>query len=164
MATLLDLELQGLLFKLDPVLEPNEQEWRRISTSENLTTWIKSILPTLVSEWKIEVSPTDQLDALVEIFCSGETITYSTHFKPLAHLGDGVWELKTSDVRVFGFFHVKDWFVGVVADDANKIKRHGLYPGYANEVVRYRNTLNLDNPKYVSGDDPNDVVSNYDFP
>jgi hypothetical protein len=76
---------------------------------------------------------------------------------------DGIWELKTEDIRIFGFFHKKDCFIGVVADDATRIKTYDLYHGYANvNCRRFREAIDLDNPKCVLGDDPNAVVSNFD--
>jgi hypothetical protein len=164
MATALHLDAVGDLFKLDPALEPNEQEFRVIYASPRLRRWIEQDLPTLVSDWKVEVSPVEQLSALVELFCSGETLTYGWNFRPLRHIRNGVWELKTPDLRLFGWFNKKDHFIGHAADTASKIKAHDLYAGYIGEVVRFRDGLPLDEPKFIPGDNPNDVVSNYALP
>src|SRR5262249_17769795 len=102
--------------------------------------------------------------SLFVVFCSGETLTFSTQFKPLTHLKDGIWELKTPDLRIFGWFHVKDCFIAGNIDTAFNVKNHNLYAGYAGDVARERDQLDLDNPKFVPGDDPNVVVSNYGFP
>ena len=76
---------------------------------------------------------------------------------------DGVWELKTDDIRVFGWFPRKDCFVGAVADDATRIKTLKLYYGYANVTTkRFLAALDLDHPKCVLGDNPHAVVSNFD--
>jgi hypothetical protein len=46
---------------------------------------------------------------------------------------------------------------------ATRIKKHDLYRGYANVTTRrFRDELDLDNPKYIPGDDPHAVVSNFD--
>lgn len=162
MATVIDLDRQGALFKLD-ALEDGEAEHREIYTSPALHAWIVNVLPTLKSSWNVELSPLEQFVALAEIFCAGERLTYDTQFKPLTHIADGVWELKTDDIRVFGWFKEKDCFVGAVADDAFKIKKHDLYRGYANVTTkRFRDGLDLDDPKFVAGDDPHAVVSNFD--
>jgi hypothetical protein len=78
--------------------------------------------------------------------------------------GDGVWELKTADLRVFGWFHAKDCFLGHCADTAERVKEHRLYTGYVGEVVRFRDSLPLDEPKYIPGEDPDAVVSNSSYP
>lgn len=106
-----------------------------------------------------------QFVALAELFCAGERLSYGYQFKPLTHITDGVWKLKTADIRIFGWFSRKDCFIGAVADDATKIKDHNLYHGYANvPTKRFRDALDLNPPKFVSGDDPHAVVSNFNYP
>jgi len=165
MATALDLAANGLLSKLDAQLEPPQQELRMVHAGPKLVGWIRDTLPGLESTWKIEQSPIEQLDDLMQVFCSGEPLTYDWHFKSLTHVADGVWELKTADLRIFGWFHKKDCFIGVIADTADRIKQHHLYEGYSRvEVIGFRNGLDLDAPKFVPGANPHDVVSNYAYP
>jgi hypothetical protein len=162
MATLLDLRNAGAFSKLD-ALERGVQEFREFYASPELRRWINGTLPGLQSSWNIELSPLEQFVALAEIFCGGERIAYGTQFKPLNFIMDGIWELKTPDLRIFGWFPRKDCFVGVVADDATRIKTYKLYHGYANVTVRqFIEALDLDNPKCILGDNPHDVVSNSD--
>lgn len=164
MATLLELVGRGELLKLDPQLEPNEQEWRSIYVLPDAGRRIRTDILTWTSQWEITVSPVQQLDSLAEIFCAGETLTFERIFKPLVHLGDGVWELKTPDLRLFGWFPAKDCFVGAFLDNAFNVKTYNLYRGYVEETVRLRNQLDLNEPKFVPGSDPDAVVTNYDFP
>jgi hypothetical protein len=164
MATVLDLVRRGDLHELD-VLEPTERAHRRIFTSPALKLWLLNDLPNLKSSWSIELSPLEQFFALADTFCSGERLNYETQFKQLTHIADGIWELKTDDIRIFGWFCQKDYFVGVVADDAFHIKKYRLYHAYANVTTkRFIEALDLDSPKFVPGDDPHDVVSNFDYP
>jgi hypothetical protein len=164
MATLLDLASPGgPLAKLDPGLEPRDQEWRVIYAAGRFRDWVQNDLPKLTSQWEIETTPLEQFVALAEIFASGETLTYGERFKPLHPREEGIWELKTPDLRIFGWFPQKDHFVAVVADTAERVKTHGLYHGYLGEVKRFRTALNLDDPKYMTGDDPHAVISNYDL-
>ena len=51
---------------------------------------------------------------------------------------NGVWELKTPDVRFFGWFACKDCFVAAEAASAEQVKAHSLYHGYSNQVVYQR--------------------------
>jgi hypothetical protein len=165
MATILELEATGSLFRLDPDLEPPIQELRCIYVSPRLKTWIENDLLTLESTWKIELTPQEQLQAFVEeAFCPGAPLTYDWHFKPLTHIRDGIWELKTADLRMFGWFYVKDCFIGSAANLTNTIKRLNLYKPYVEEAVRFRDALDLNNPKFVSGDNPHAVVSDFGYP
>lgn len=163
MATLLNLSGEhGPLVKLD-ALGPTEQELRCIYLSLKLKSWIENDLPGLQSTWTTELSCLEQVDALTYEFASGEALDVGSQFKVLRPVAECVWALKTGDVRIFGWFPSKDHFVGVVADDAYKIKLHDLYHGYVGEVVRFRDALNLDEPKFVVGDNPDAVVSNCNF-
>ncbi|KRR21398.1 hypothetical protein CQ14_07045 [Bradyrhizobium lablabi] len=163
MATVIDLVGRGDLFKLDPQLDHPQQEMRRIYAGPKLRTWIENDLPGLVSDRNVESLPIQQFDEFVALFCSGDTLTYDQHFKPLNHVEDGIWELKTTDLRIFGWFPQKDCFVGVIGDTKRRIIDYGLYGPYAKvEVTPFRNQLDLDPPKFVPGKNPHDVVSDYD--
>lgn len=164
MATLLDLRSRGELKKVDPDLGPREQEWRHIFALPRVEAWIADRLPGLESAWQIEERPIEQLDSLVYQFCSDEPLAYGHRFKPLTHLGDGVWELKTADLRLFGWFFRKDCYVCSDIDLKRHVVDHGLVPGYVRQAVRFRECLELDEPKFIAGDDPNDVVSNCYYP
>ncbi len=165
MATVLGLvtaQPAGLI-KLDPMLEAQEQEWRTIYILPRLAPSVAD-LPTWQSHWKVEQSPGQQMDSLLEVFCSGETLAFGPQIKPLVHLSDGVWELKTPDLRLFGWFPHKDCFICGALDTAFNVKSYNLYRGYAGEVARYRTQLDLNDPKFIPGDDPNDVVTNWNYP
>ncbi len=164
MATLLELDRQGKLFRLDPALDDPQQEFRTLYASPRLHKWLREVLPTLGSTWNIELSPLEQLDAFMEVYASGDTMTYQRSFYPISHVSNCVWELKTADLRIFGWFAIRDCFIGVAADTTERVKLHNLYHGYAGDAVRFLENLELDEPKFVAGDDPNAVVSNFDYP
>lgn len=132
--------------------------------SPRLAQWMQNELSTLESTWQVELTPAQQVFALAELFCSGEPLTFNRQFKPLNPICDGVWELKTADVRIFGWFHMQDCFVGWRGELTDKIKRHDLYRGFLNETVHFRSLLELDEPKFLSGEDPNVVVSDFSYP
>ena len=163
MATVLDLESSGQLFRIDPALGPKEQEWRSIYVLPRLRKWLEETLPGLESTWNIEQTPAEQLDAFIEEFCAGRPLTFGWQFKPIRHIRDGIWQLKTADLRVFGWFQSKDTFIGSSANLADVIKRSGLYAGYRDEAVRSRDKLDLNEPKFVPGDDPHVVISDCSF-
>jgi hypothetical protein len=107
MATIVELSGRGELSKLDPALDDDQQEFRVLYASPRLQTWLDIVLPTLGSTWKLEESPLQQFDAFLEVYASGETLYYGWTFKPIRYMDQGVWELKTADIRVFGWFHVR---------------------------------------------------------
>ena len=146
------------------VASRNWQSGRVIFVLPDLRQWLEDVLPTLGSTWNIEQSPIEQLDALIATFGSGDTLTFGQQFKPLTRLGDGIWQLKTADLRMFGWFHEKDCFVGTDANLKDDIMRLRMYRPYCEQAVRRRDALDLDEPKFIQGDDPNAVVSAYDLP
>lgn len=164
MATLLDLELHDALIRLDPALSLRCQELRVIYVFPRLAVWMAEKLPLLESTWNIEDCPIEQLDALIAQFCSGEALAYGQRFKPLNHLGDGIWELKTADLRMFGWFNKQDCFVATNCDLKRTIVESHLYRPYCEQAVRFRDQLELDEPKFITGDDPNVVVSDCYYP
>ena len=116
------------------------------------------------STWKIEETPAQQLDALTVHFVSGDPLTFGWQFKPLVHHGDGIWYLKTADIRLFGWFPFRDCFIAGAIGLTDLVKRSALYRGFAGEVARLRDKLPLDEPKFVGGADPHAVVSNLSYP
>lgn len=169
MATIPSLLLSGAIFKLEAELDEDEQELRIIYTSPSLKVWIENELPNLQSFFGTETDPLEEFVALHGVYASGLPLIFERDFKafqrrPLTPMGDGVWYLKTRDLRIFGWFIAKDCFVGVVADTFERVKKYNLYQGYRGEVTRFRNELQLDEPKFVPGENPDDVISNYDLP
>ena len=164
MATLARLEQDGDLLKWEEALPPRQQEERLLYIFPRLQDWLQNTLPACVSCWNLEETPNQQVYALVTVFVAGETLLFGHQFSPLRPIGKGAWELKTADVRIFGWFPVKDCFVAVSADEAWRVKDSKLYPAFRDEVVRFRDGLPLDEPKFVEGDDPNAVVSAFDYP
>lgn len=165
MATLIELSKAKAIHKIDPVLDPGQQELRAFYASPKLLRWLADVLPTLVSDRQLEDTPAQQFDALLEIFCAGESLAVGWQFHALQPSESDTWELKTPDIRIFGWFPRKDIFIGEDANTKRFILDHpGIVAGYRGAVVRFRDALALDPPKSVQGDNPEHVVSNYHYP
>lgn len=165
MATLIQLCQQNQLLQLDPQLSSAALEERFVFLLPRVRQWFEDELPSLQPTWNRELSPLEQIDALMEIFCSGQPLAIGQTFKHLFFRdAAGIWELKTADVRIFGWFPWKDHFIASAAGLADHIKTHNLYHGYSVQAQRDRDLLNLDKPKFIFGDNPNDVVSNWHKP
>jgi len=160
MATIAQLEARGVLQRYDPDLGGRELEHRVLLASERFARWVQTALPGLISDWDKELSPEEEFDAFMATYCSGAALVYPKDLHPLRPVGDGVWELRMLDLRVFGWFVLKDWFVAVSGHMARHVKDHDLYRGLVAETVRFREALDLDEPNVVMGEDPDAVVSN----
>jgi hypothetical protein len=163
MATLIELERREELIRLDPQPGPRVMEIRRVYLLPRAVELLSRV-PEMEPKWDTEDASIEQLDALIELFCSGEPLAIGRQFKRLHHRHDGIWELKTADLRLFGWFPQIDCFLMTACDQAERVKKVPLYDGYCNEAARCRDLLDLDPPKFIPGDDPNVVVSNCYFP
>jgi hypothetical protein len=74
---------------------------------------------------------------------------YDVDYKKLDPLRQHVWELKTPDVRVLGWFAKKRYFVAVCGELKDKIPKAKMYAPYVQSVVNFRENLDLDIPKAV---------------
>ena len=169
MATILKLVERGELVKLDVELGPSEMEQRCIYFHHRCAGGLYDRLSKMVSQWKVESSPIEQFDELTYHFVTGDSIDFPRQFRDLIHRRDGIWELKTPDLRLFGWFATMDCFICTDVADANEVKHgpkgavnfHGsLYAGYCEQAGYWRDQLDLDEPKFLTGRDPQDVVTN----
>jgi hypothetical protein len=164
MATLLELESQGFLVRLVPSLGLRELEQRQIYVTPTAEKWLIGKLPILTARWTSEYTPYEQVGALFVEFCGGSKLQHGEQFHVMKPSGHGVWELKTADVRLFGWFCVKDVFIIVSCEEAVRLKstkpgQPSRYQQSLEHVRKYRDNLRLDEPKAIYGEDPNGVVS-----
>ena len=159
MATLTKLVADGALTEIEVETE-GESPWRYLYGIDKFTDWLANDLPKLTSQLiGVEDTPEEQVDDLFAQFVSGAELVPNERYRLLTPKPKGVWELKTPDIRIFGWFPKKDHFIAVFGNDASFIKDRNLYNGYLTQVVRQRDLLNLDEAKFVPGENPNDVLS-----
>src|ERR1043166_7054083 len=107
MATLLHLHKSGAIARFEPETDVEERFVYALPRFEN---WVSETLPRLASNWDLENSPLEQFDDLMANFCRGDPLVFGDDFKCLYEHADGIWELKTPDLRVFGWFCKRDVF------------------------------------------------------
>ena len=155
MATIETLIQRGSLIRIDVDLDGPEQVFRRLLALPRFGPLMETRLPTFVSSTGAEMTPLEQVDVLFHDFVVGKPLNHGRQFRritpgkpPGMH---GIWELKTIDMRIFGWFAAKACFIAVSGDLADNVKDSHLYAGYRNEAVRFRDQLDLDAPKFVRG-------------
>lgn len=152
MATLDELCNQKRLVKLGGGLDYHEQPERRLYAFPHVIDWLDAVLPTVVSELGDgSQTPEEQIDDLLYMFVSGADMSFYERSHSMTPSEHGVWELKSPDLRLFGWFRRKGTFVITRIDTAFRCKQHGLYVGYRSDAVRLRDGMNLDEPKFVTG-------------
>ncbi len=103
-------------------------------------------------------TPYEQADQILYEFVIGKSLAYGSEYHPLDPLASHVWELKTPDIRLFGWFPKRRHFVIVRWQLKDCLKKHSDYAPYVREVVEFRNALDLDEPKAVVGVTRNEVI------
>jgi hypothetical protein len=154
MATISTLVGRQSLFKIEVVLGPNEGcPIREIYGVPDVRQWIENVLPQLPTEDGASRSPTEEFDDLLFNFISSEgRLRYDKMFKDLIPASEELWELKTWQLRIFGWFYRKDCFVAVHPDQTVRVKRKtDGYRNAINKVKQVRTVIDFDEPKYVGG-------------
>jgi hypothetical protein len=78
MATILELAQppQQKVFKLEPPLEANEQEFRRIYITPRIANKLRDEAPFWASQWKIDETPLEQFADLAAAFVAGKDLIF----------------------------------------------------------------------------------------
>lgn len=153
MATLEQLVEGERLIRLGGGLDGHELPERLLYAFPHVVEWLDQTLPDLESELGDgKQSPIEQVDDLFHDFVAGADLSFYERSHSMTPDDLGIWELKTPDARLFGWFPQKGAFIIAEADTAFRCKQHGLYAGYRGSAVRRRDSLDLDEPKFVTGD------------
>lgn len=157
MATLSQLCQTGSLIRID---EPDELmvPKRLLYGSPNLVAWLDKNLPTMKTQWQSVWTPEQQVSILLIQYFYGRPLETPRQYRHLRPHDKWIWELKTDDIRIFGWFYKMDVFIGVVAGDATVIKDNGFAAAMIEETKHFRQNLNLNPPKHIEGG-PADVLS-----
>ncbi|WP_158704421.1 hypothetical protein [Rhizobium sp. NXC24] len=107
-----------------------------------------------------DISPRQQAFAIIKDFIAGKPFPGPRMFKRMRPGSDDVWEMRTADLRFFGWFAAKDCFVAVAGDFFETLKEDkSRYEAHRLDVLAKRIAIDLDEPKYLKGAKENDVVS-----
>lgn len=153
MATIVELCDAGVLVSIGGGLDVHEQPERLLFAFPHVIEWLENVLPTLDPDFHDgKQNPLEQADDLFHDFVSGADFAFYEKSHSMQPTDPGVWELKTPDLRLFGWFALKGVFVIAEINSAFLCKQHGLYAGYRNSVVFRRENLDLDEPKFITGE------------
>jgi hypothetical protein len=160
MPTITDLVDSGAIIKIDVELAPRDQPLRLLYGTPQFIEWLQELLRGDEPSQRLgQTSPAEQIDDLFHSVLSGEPLIFTRQFRVVRAEENAVWELKTPDIRIFGWFMAKDCFVAVFGNWADTIKDHDLYRGYRIAIRRLRRELGVDATLCVRGVEPDDVLS-----
>lgn len=168
MATLSELADRGDVDRVEIELDSGRQPWRCLYATPEFSEWADSVLPSMeTGVMQAEVSPFEQVYALFADFIEGQHLEENRRFRSLIYHPElHVWELKTIDVRIFGWFAKMDNFIccfgehkDVLADPA-EVER--TYSRYITRTNFERHKLSLDPPKSIEFKEYANVLSDAD--
>jgi len=136
--------------------------WRRLFATESFGVSWNEQLPRF-RRTPTQSTPLAQATDELQGFCDGRIYRFGPDFHPLDPLQHDTWELKTPDVRIYGWFPVRDFFIAHSLGDANK--SHGKI-GYqrvttvVREMHSFRDNLPVSIRRSVAGKKVQDVLTN----
>lgn len=149
MATINYLERKGALVLYKADLRAGEQKERALYFSPDLPYWIENHLDMQPKDRHKHLLPSEQVEEIFDQFVRGHHMGRND-MKKLEPVGQHVWEFKTEDVRVFGYFYRKQIFIAVCGEMRKKLKpANQKYKHFINQVLKFRNSIDLDEPKYM---------------
>lgn len=155
MATLNILVSAGSLVPIRVPLDGKELPERSIYGFPIFLHWLANDLPNLEpGRLRATESPKEQLDFMMYRWIAGKEIIYNRMFKDLMPMNDEIWEMKTADIRVFGWIYKPLIFIAVFGDYADLYKGKNAKASYETakqKVKALRANLELDEPKFTTG-------------
>jgi hypothetical protein len=158
MATLAHLVATGKLVKHEADLERDEQPQRVVCFSPKFNTKLESSFQGMARLQGRNRTPYEQIEQILYDFIIGRPMAYGSQYHPLDPLVSHTWELKTPDVRLIGWFPQRGHFVVVEGELKDNLKKFADYSPHVQKTVAFRDALDLDEPKAITGVSRNDVL------
>lgn len=127
---------------------------RSIYIGELAGQWIHENLKTLKSDGVFEgvETPSQQLADVFRRLMVNEPI-HNFRPKTLIEHPDWIHELRTPDLRIFGWFwRRRDFIASVISTKRKLADRNITYQGCIAQCCAHRNSLDLDPPKFIHGE------------
>lgn len=160
MSTIEDLVNGGAISRIEVEMTNRDQPLRLLYGTPDFLRWLTSLTNGAEPETRIgQATAAEQIDQLFYLYLSGKPLIHVRQFRYIRAEKNAVWELKTPDTRIFGWFMKKDCFVCVFGNWADDIKKYDLYRGYRIAIRRLRRQLGAEDNLCVQGVNPFDVLS-----
>lgn len=118
--------------------------------------WMRNDVPKMVTgRLQSDRTPLEQLHGRLREWIAGEELRLGTMFSRMEPHTDHVCELKTPDLRLFGWMYQPKKFIAVFGDYADDYKPPTKTKNYADAVravLKARDSLPLDGAKFATGD------------
>lgn len=149
--------------KATPEECPKRGYWREFWVTRDFLENFEADVKKLTVSDNESRTPEQQIWAKIVFFLEGKKMVYPFDFHALRPTGHGVWEIKTLDVRIFGWFPCRDLFIAHTMADANVLhdeKKTDLWKPYIDCVANHIASLNTEKLSPVMGTETANVLSN----
>jgi hypothetical protein len=128
---------------------------RKIYAYPECLEWMRKEIPKMITGRVASAStPKEQFIERMRQWMSGDPMAYGRMFHDMSPTSDNVWEIKTADLRIFGWMYRPRKFIAVrggYADDYKEPTKIKTYADERRKVVKARGGLPLDGNKYAEG-------------
>ena len=145
------------LVLLEPKLLADELPVRALYATPELVDWLDGVLRQDSAPRRSDLTGYEQVEQLVYEFTVGHRLGYQ-EIKKLMPPSQNVWEARTADVRLFGFFHRKAIFVAVKGETKNRLRFSERYLRFIEETLRFIGSCGLDEPVCMAENDLNALL------
>ncbi|UFX41723.1 hypothetical protein HAP47_0020645 [Bradyrhizobium sp. 41S5] len=164
MSTLNKLVQAGTLTSVTLGLLDDELPERGLFGTTRLHNFLANDLPSIPSR-DATLSALEQVANLFGRFLTNKPLVLQSPIAPVRHLEDSVWELKTKDVRIFGWFAAKDSMVIDAGCDVKLLKAGKInYSAFINQTSYVRKALGFSTNDYIIGKLPHDILTRIVIP
>ena len=122
---------------------------RALYFSPDFVEWLENILPDKTADRSRDLVPADQVEAFFDRFLTDEHMSGVGDFQNITPQSHGVYEMKTTDVRMFGWFYRKGIFIAARGCMKKDVK--GNYDAERKVVEIFRDSLDLPPPSFIRG-------------
>lgn len=158
MATLDDLEISGILSRYKHSYPAITGRGRKMWFYSEAAKWLVKDFCAMEPFYADSLAPKKQAAVLLKNFVTGVEFEPRINFWHMRPHKDDIYELKTADLRIFGWFYRPRVFVAALAatfEETHDVP--GVHAKYRDDVIKMRDDLDLEPPKWVVGAEAKDV-------
>lgn len=155
MATFDSLLAERALIKIGVKLLRGQFPERKLYAYPDCWEWMRTEVPKLkTGVLQSDFTPLEQQVHRLRQWISGQEIVKDRMFHDMLPVEAGVWEMKTADLRYFGWMYQKRQFIIAkcgYADDYKEPNKKKTSGEERDEVIKRRDALPLDGEKWKEG-------------
>jgi hypothetical protein len=155
MATIGILLEEKKLHRVTVPLRRGQFHDRKLYALPDCFRWMKGVRGMVTGRIKSASTPYEQMIERFRQWTAGEPMLNGPWFHDMEPCSDNVWEMKTDDLRIFGWMYRPREFIAAVggyADDYKEPTKTKTYTQAMADVIAARDALPLDEPKYTEGE------------